>query len=55
MKKIIVSFESLHGIHRNLGALHVRQYIPNFALKINSKTYNCCKGFYSTLIQGIVV
>jgi hypothetical protein len=55
MKKIIVSFESLHEIHHNLGALHVGQYIPNFALKINPKSYYCCKGFYSTLIEGIVV
>jgi 5-bromo-4-chloroindolyl phosphate hydrolysis protein len=55
MKKIIVSFESLHEIYHILGVLHVGQYIPNIVLKIEPKSYYCCEDFYSTLIQGVVV
>ncbi len=53
IKKIIVSFESLHGIPYIQSAID-GNYIPIVAPKVDPKSYYCWKGFYSTLIQGNV-
>jgi hypothetical protein len=53
IKKITFSFESLHEIPYILGARD-GNHIPIIAPKVNPKSYNCQKRFYSTLIQGIV-
>ncbi len=53
IKEITIGFESLHGIPYILGAI-VDSQIPIVAPKVNSKSYYCQKGFYSTLIQEIV-
>jgi hypothetical protein len=52
IKEINSSFESLHGIPYILGVLD-GNHIPIIAPKVDPKSYNCQKGFYSTLIQGI--
>jgi hypothetical protein len=52
IKKIIVDFESLHGIPCTLGAID--DHIPILTPKVDPKSYYCQKGFYFTLIQGIV-
>ncbi len=53
IKEITIGFESLHGIPYILGAID-GNHIPIVALKVDPKSYYCQKGFYSTLIQGIV-
>jgi len=53
IKKIISSFESLHGIPIILVAID-GSYIPIVPPKVDAKSYDYQKGFYSTLIQGIV-
>jgi hypothetical protein len=53
IKEIIVGFESLHVIPYILGAID-GNHIPIVAPKVDPKSYYCQKGFYSTLIQGIV-
>ncbi len=52
IKEIIIGFESLHGIPYILGAID-GNHLPIVAPKVDPKSY-CQKGFYSTLIQGIV-
>jgi hypothetical protein len=53
IKKITYSFESLHGIPYILGAIY-DNHIPIITPKVDPKSYNCQKRFYSTLTQGIV-
>jgi hypothetical protein len=53
IKEITIGFESLHGIPYILGAIH-GNHIPIVAFNVDPKSYYCQKGFYSTLIQGIV-
>jgi hypothetical protein len=53
IKEIIVGFENLHGIPYILGAID-GNHIPIVAPKVDPKSHYCQKGFYSTLIQGIV-
>jgi hypothetical protein len=53
IKEITTRFESLHEIPYILGAIDDNQ-IPIVALTVNSKSYYCQNGFYSTLIQEIV-
>ncbi len=50
---INVGFESLHGIPYILGAIH-GNHIQIVAPKVDPKSYHYRKGFYSTLIQGII-
>jgi len=52
IKKIIVGFESLHGIPYILGAID-GNHIPIVAPKVDPKSYYCRKGFYSTLIKEL--
>jgi hypothetical protein len=53
IKKIIVGFESLHGIPCIMGAIN-GNHIPIVTPKVDPKSYYCQKRFYFTLIQGIV-
>jgi len=53
IKYISASLSSLHKIPYILNAIN-RNHIVIIAPKIYPKSYYYCKGFYSTLIQGIV-
>jgi hypothetical protein len=53
IKKITIGFECLHGILYILGAIN-GNHVLVIAPKVDPKSYYCQKGFYSTLIQGVV-
>ncbi len=53
IKEITSGFESLHGIPYILDTIN-GSHIPIVAPKVDPKSNYCWKGFYSTLIQGLV-
>ncbi len=53
IKESTTSFECLHGIPYILGAIG-GSHVPIIAPKVDPKLYYCQKGFYFTLIQGVV-
>ncbi len=53
IKEITSGFESLYRIPYILDIINGSQ-ISIVALKVDPKSYYCWKGFYSTLIQGII-
>ncbi len=53
IKKITIGFECLHEIPYILGAID-GNHVLVIAPKVDPKSYYCQKGFYSTLIQGVI-
>jgi hypothetical protein len=53
IKEITIGFECLHGSPYILGAIN-GNYVPIITPKVDPKLYYCRKGFYSTLIQGVI-
>jgi hypothetical protein len=53
IKEITTSFERLYEIPYILGAIN-GSHVPIIAPKVNPKSYYRWKGFYYTLIQGVV-
>ena len=53
MKKIDAEFEALHGIPLIIGAID-GSHIPIIAPSNNPVSYHWRKGFYSSLLQGVV-
>jgi hypothetical protein len=53
IKKITICFECLHEIPYILGAID-GNHVLVIAPKVDPKSYYCQKGFYSTLIQGVI-
>jgi hypothetical protein len=53
IKEITTNFKCLHGIPYILGAINGGN-VPIITPNVDPKSYYCWKGFYSTLIQGVV-
>jgi hypothetical protein len=53
LRAIAFEFEKSHGILYIIGAVD-GSHIPIIALPIDPTSYYCRKGFYSTLLQGVV-
>jgi hypothetical protein len=53
IKEITIGFECLYKIPYILGAIN-GSHVPIIAPNVDPKSYYCHKGFYYTLIQGVI-
>jgi hypothetical protein len=53
IKEITIGFECLHASPYIRNAID-GIYVPIITPKVDPKSYYCQKGFYSTLIQGVI-